>query len=94
MTPKFKASATARYSWPMGPGMRTSRALMPTRGRRPSDLEPAQECESSAKSSRRRLVDLFAGYDWGGYSAELFATNVFDERNEMRASWSAASARR
>ena len=29
------------------------------------------------------LVDLFAGYDWGRYSAELFASNLFDERNEL-----------
>ena len=29
------------------------------------------------------LVDLFAGYDWHSYSFELFATNVFDERNEL-----------
>jgi outer membrane receptor protein involved in Fe transport len=29
------------------------------------------------------LVDLFAGYDWDKYSAELFVSNVFDERNEL-----------
>jgi outer membrane receptor protein involved in Fe transport len=28
-------------------------------------------------------VDLFAGYDWGDYSFELFSTNVFDDRNEL-----------
>ena len=29
------------------------------------------------------LVDLFFGYDWSKYSAELFATNVFDDRNQL-----------
>ena len=29
------------------------------------------------------LVDLFAGYDWSRYSFELFATNVFDKRNQL-----------
>ena len=29
------------------------------------------------------LVDLFLGYDWSRFSAELFATNIFDERNEL-----------
>jgi outer membrane receptor protein involved in Fe transport len=29
------------------------------------------------------LVDLFAGYDWSKYSFELFATNVFDKRNQL-----------
>ena len=29
------------------------------------------------------LVDLFAGLDWPSYNLEVFATNVFDERNEL-----------
>jgi outer membrane receptor protein involved in Fe transport len=29
------------------------------------------------------LVDLFAGFDWSKYSVELFATNVFDKRNQL-----------
>jgi outer membrane receptor protein involved in Fe transport len=29
------------------------------------------------------LVDLFAGYDWNKYSFELFATNVFDKRDQL-----------
>jgi outer membrane receptor protein involved in Fe transport len=29
------------------------------------------------------LVDLFAGYEWSRYSVELFATNIFDERNQL-----------
>jgi outer membrane receptor protein involved in Fe transport len=29
------------------------------------------------------VVDLFAGLDWPKWSLELFATNVFDERNQL-----------
>ena len=29
------------------------------------------------------LVDLYTGYDWRKFSVELFATNVFDERNDL-----------
>ena len=29
------------------------------------------------------LVDLFAGYEWNKMSFEVFATNVFDERNQL-----------
>jgi outer membrane receptor protein involved in Fe transport len=29
------------------------------------------------------LVDLFAGLDWPSWNVEVFATNVFDERNDL-----------
>jgi outer membrane receptor protein involved in Fe transport len=29
------------------------------------------------------LVDMYAGYNVGSYSFELFAKNVFDERNDV-----------
>jgi iron complex outermembrane receptor protein len=29
------------------------------------------------------VVDMFLGYDWSNYSAELFTTNIFDDRNEI-----------
>jgi outer membrane receptor protein involved in Fe transport len=29
------------------------------------------------------LVDLFTGYDWDRFNAELFVTNIFDERNDL-----------
>ena len=37
----------------------------------------------SAKIRASTVVDLFAGYDWGKYSVELFGANIFDERNEL-----------
>ena len=29
------------------------------------------------------LFDAFVGYNWANFSAELFAINLFDERNDM-----------
>ena len=49
-------------------------------------LNPNGTCNPNifqGKFTPPRLVDLFAGLDWQKYSLELFATNVFDERNEL-----------
>ena len=40
------------------------------------------------------VVDLFAGLDWPRWSLEAFATNVFDERNELSAASRRAAAAR
>ena len=45
----------------------------------PTDSNPN---DFQGKLHASTLVDLFAGYDWRRYSFELFATNVFDKRNE------------
>ena len=82
ITPKFKGSATARYTWPMWAGQAHVQGSVAYQGSARSDLDPAQnELIGRIKSST--LVDLFAGYDWGNYSFELFSTNVFDERNQL-----------
>jgi outer membrane receptor protein involved in Fe transport len=82
ITPKFKASGTARYTWPMGPGKAHVQGVVAYQGSAPSDLDPVQNALiGRIKSST--LVDLFAGYDWGNYSLELFGSNIFDERNEL-----------
>jgi outer membrane receptor protein involved in Fe transport len=47
-----------------------------------SDLNPGQEL-IIGKIKSSTVVDLFAGYDWGNYSLELFGSNIFDERNEL-----------
>jgi iron complex outermembrane receptor protein len=82
ITPKFKASATARYTWPMWTGHSHVQGVIAYQGSAPSDLDPAQnELQGNIKGST--VVDLFTGYDWGNYSVELFGTNIFDERNEL-----------
>jgi iron complex outermembrane recepter protein len=82
VTPKFKASTTARYGWPMGPGKAHVQGSLSYQGSAPSDIRPDAEA-IVGKTRSSTLVDLFLGYDWSRYSAELFATNVFDERNEL-----------
>jgi outer membrane receptor protein involved in Fe transport len=47
-----------------------------------SELRPEAEA-ISGKIKASTLVDLFLGYDWGRYSAEVFASNLFDERNQL-----------
>jgi outer membrane receptor protein involved in Fe transport len=82
ITPKFKGSATARYTWPMWSGKTHVQGVIAYQGSAPSDLDPAQnELIGNIKGST--IVDLFTGYDWGRYSFELFSTNVFDKRNEL-----------
>ncbi len=48
----------------------------------PSALRTADNLQTGTLKSYT-LVDLFAGYDWGKYSIELFGTNVFDTRNQL-----------
>jgi outer membrane receptor protein involved in Fe transport len=82
ITPKFKGSATARYTWPMWSGNTHVQASVAYQSSAPSDIFPSQ-AKMIGKIPSSTLVDLFFGYDWSRYSAELFATNIFDERNEL-----------
>jgi iron complex outermembrane receptor protein len=82
ITPKFKATATARYTWPMWTGKAHVQGSIAYQGSAPSDIDEAQnDLVGNLHSST--LVDLFAGYEWGKYSLELFGSNIFDERNEL-----------
>lgn len=82
VTPKFKASATARYSWPMWTGKAHVQSVVAYQGSAPSDIRPGQAA-LVGKIRSSTLVDLFLGYDWSKYSAEIFATNLFDKRNDL-----------
>jgi iron complex outermembrane recepter protein len=91
VTPRFKASATARYTWPMGPGKAHVQGVVAYRGSARVDTrynvgddEVVIDPESFFGRIRAStLVDAFIGYSWDNYSAELFATNLFDERNDL-----------
>jgi outer membrane receptor protein involved in Fe transport len=91
VTPKFKASATARYNWPMGPGRAHVQGSVTYQGSASADIRKNIGSASSpldpesflGRIHSSTLVDLFVGYDWSKYSAELFVTNAFDERNEL-----------
>jgi outer membrane receptor protein involved in Fe transport len=82
VTPKFKASGTARYTWPVWTGKLHVQGAISYQGSAPADLRPV-DAAIIGKIRASTLVDLFFGYDWSRYSAELFATNVFDERNQL-----------
>jgi iron complex outermembrane receptor protein len=82
ITPRLKASATARYTWPIWTGHAHVQGAVSYQGSAPSDIIP-DDAETQGKLRASTLVDLFLGYDWGNYSAELFSTNVFDKRNEL-----------
>ena len=82
ITPKFKITGTARYTWDMGPGKAHGQVGLVHQGSARSALR-IDDNELTGKLHAYTLVDLFAGYEWQKYSFELFATNVFDKRNEL-----------
>jgi outer membrane receptor protein involved in Fe transport len=89
VTPKFKATATARYTWPVGPGKAHVQGSVAYQGSASVDIRQDADGSGTNPNSylgRLRastLVDLFAGYDWGRYNFELFGSNIFDKRNEL-----------
>ena len=89
VTPKFKASATARYAWPIWSGRAHVQGGIAYQGsasadiRRDADGAGTNPNDYLGRIHSSTLVDLFAGYDWKDYNIELFATNLFDERNEL-----------
>lgn len=82
ITPRFKATLTGRYTWPVWSGKAHVQGVLAYQGSAPSDLDPAQNA-LIGKIKSSTLVDLFVGYDWGKFNVELFGSNIFDERNEL-----------
>jgi outer membrane receptor protein involved in Fe transport len=82
ITPKLKLSGTARYTWPMWTGNAHVQGAISYQSSGRSELREA-DADFIGDIPSSTLVDLFLGYDWSRYSAELFATNVFDERNQL-----------
>jgi outer membrane receptor protein involved in Fe transport len=110
VTPKFKGSASARYTWPAWADVKAHvQGVVTYQGSAPSSLRtqialvgnPADVltfCAASGallpnglcapnifqgKIRAATLVDLFAGLDWPSWNLEVFATNVFDKRNDL-----------
>jgi iron complex outermembrane recepter protein len=89
ITPKFKVATTARYSWPMWTGKAHVQGSVTHQGSAPADIRRDIDGEGTnpndflGRLDSWTLVDVFAGYSWGNFSTELFATNLFDERNEL-----------
>jgi outer membrane receptor protein involved in Fe transport len=88
ITPKFKMTATARYTWPMWAGRAHVQAGVAHQSSASADLrqdigDGVNPNDFLGRIKSSTLVDLFAGYDWSRYSIELYASNVFDQRNEL-----------
>jgi outer membrane receptor protein involved in Fe transport len=82
VTPKFKITGTARYSWAMGPGKAHAQIGIVHQGSAPTALRTGDEA-TLGKIPASTIVDLFAGYDWRNMSFEVFGTNIFDKRNQL-----------
>jgi outer membrane receptor for Fe3+-dicitrate len=92
ITPRFKATATARYTWAMGVGKAHVQGSVAHQSSAAADLrqnttgDPANPGNPNAVLGRIRsstVVDGFLGYDWSRFTTELFVTNIFDSRNEQ-----------
>jgi iron complex outermembrane recepter protein len=81
VTPKFKITGTARYSWNVGPGKAHTQLAIVHQGSAPSYLKTEDAVLGKIPAST--IVDAFAGYDWRNMSFEVFGTNIFDKRNQL-----------
>jgi outer membrane receptor protein involved in Fe transport len=82
VTPKFKITGTARYSWAMGPGKAHAQIGVVHQGSAPTALKTEDQATLGTLPAYT-IVDLYAGYDWRNMSFELFGTNIFDKRNQL-----------
>jgi iron complex outermembrane receptor protein len=88
VTPKFKMTATARYAWPVSIGRAHVQAGIAHQSSASADLrqdigDGVNPNDFLGRIKSSTLVDLFAGFDWKRYNVELFASNIFDQRNEL-----------
>ncbi len=94
ITPKFKGSTTARYSWPVLTDARAHvQAGVAYQGSAPATLRTGllqvgtftvvNPRDYLGKVRASTLVDLAAGIDWRRYNVELYVSNLFDKRNEL-----------
>jgi outer membrane receptor protein involved in Fe transport len=106
ITPKFKATATTRYSWPAWANVRAHvQGGITYRGSAPSSLRTdillvgpegirANPNVFQGKLRSATLVDLFAGLDWPSWNVEAFVTNLFDKRDDLSRQTACASCTR
>ena len=94
LTPKIKATGTARYSWPAWAGVNAHvQGSVTYRGSAPSSLrtaillfgsnEIANPNNFQGRLHAATLVDLYAGLDWPRWNIEAFVSNLFDKRIDL-----------
>jgi iron complex outermembrane recepter protein len=82
ITPKFKASGTMRYAFPMGSGEGHLQAVVAHQSSATADIRVAQALQLG-KIKGSTTADFAGGYDFGNYTLELFLQNAFDTRAEL-----------
>jgi outer membrane receptor protein involved in Fe transport len=94
ITPKLKATATARYAWPVRADVNAHvQGSVTYRGSAPSSLrtdialvgtgERVNPNEFQGFLRASTLVDAFAGLDFARWNVEAFVTNIFDKRDDL-----------
>ncbi|MGH9553630.1 MAG: TonB-dependent receptor domain-containing protein, partial [Terriglobales bacterium] len=105
ITPRFKAAATARYTWPAWANVKAHvQGGITYRGSAPSSLRTAIELVGTGEIVNPNvfqgnlrpatLIDLFAGLEWPTWSLEGFVTNLFDKRDDLSRQTACASCTR
>lgn len=105
ITPRFKATATARYTWPAWASVKAHvQGGITYRGSAPSSLCTAIQLVGTGEIVNPNvfqgnlrsatLIDLFAGLDWPTWSLEGFVTNLFDKRDDLSRQTACASCTR
>ena len=82
ITPKFKGSVNARYTWDMAGGEAYWQTSLSHAGRRRVDLREA-ETALLGYLDGYTLTDVSVGWRKDSWSIDLFLKNAFDERAEM-----------
>jgi outer membrane receptor protein involved in Fe transport len=96
ITPKFKATGTARYTWPAWADVKAHvQGSVTYRGSAPSSLRTLIELVPAGSGNFQNpnqfqgrlhsatLVDLYAGLDWPRWNVEAFVSNLFDKRIDL-----------
>jgi outer membrane receptor protein involved in Fe transport len=94
LTPKIKATATARYTWPAWADVKAHvQGSVTYRGSAPSSLrtdialvgtgEHVNPNDFQGRLHAATLVDLFAGLDFPAWNIEAFVENLFDKRIDL-----------
>jgi outer membrane receptor protein involved in Fe transport len=82
ITPRFKGNLTARYNMAIGSGNGFIQGLVAHQSSASSDIR-VDKAASLGRLAAYTTANLALGAEFGVYSFELFAQNIFDERAEL-----------
>ncbi len=82
ITPRFKASGTARYSVPVGTAKAYIQGLVAHQSSAAADIRLAQAA-SFGRLKAYTTANASIGADLSGYTLELFVQNLWDERAQL-----------